>query len=1000
MAALTPTLDLNHPRLFDGYDRRSVERGIRYAAEDRVEVLEVGPGWANGEVQGTAPDPYIVDIEWAAGVVIADECSCPLGGDCKHAVALVVTVARDGSVENLRRSSTPHGGADVIPLRPYADLTRPASNRAPTRAAAPARAAAPSRAATPGWRQALAEVAAVSSSGAKPLALQFTLLAPSTSRYDAYAPVAPRIMVRPMRMGAKGRWAKTGASWRDVGSPYHGYDLRDADPAHLVAARAMGGSVAGGLYSSGSDAIPLERFGPSVWTALRHALDAGVQLIGDDRSGREVSLTTEPAQLAVDLTATTTGSGGILIHTGFVHRGEPLELSAGRVGTIGSPPHGLFVADDTHIELIPLAEQVHEGFVSLRGSAPVVVPAADVDEFLDEYRPQLARAATVTSSDGSVTDEALELEGLVAVVEHHAVDAARLHWVVRYHRGDRVTTYPLSDPTGAARDRAAERALAGALELPTELLAGLVGPSGRPADLAVRGAQAVTLLTEVVPSLVERGQVLVELTGDAPELRRAAGDPLIELDVRDPDEAEGRNDWFDLSVEVSIDGEPIEFAHLFSALALDEPVLVLPSGTWLHLDRPELERLRELIDEARGLTDPDSSGAIRVNRFQTSWWDELAGLGVLRSQSERWARNVAKLGGLTAPEPIAVPSGLKASLRPYQQHGLDWLAFLHHNELGGILADDMGLGKTVQTLALFLHVLEQRPDARFLVVAPTSVVSNWHREAAQFAPGLEVRTVTETASRRGTDLAEAVGDATVLVTSYALFRLEHDHYQNLEWEMLVLDEAQFVKNHRSKTYQCVRRLDATLKLAITGTPIENSLMDLWSLLSIVAPGLYPDPTRFSEVYRKPIESGRAPELLATLRRRVAPLMRRRTKGDVLTELPPKTEQTVEVDLSPAILPVRQNFLNMYSATPPEAFGRWSVPVLYESSDRLRVQGVDNEPQRARINFVAGALREMPEGTPPDVREQVLALLKIPPEVPPELWPDLQGRMPESAGGAG
>lgn len=123
-------------------------------------------------------------------------------------------------------------------------------------------------------------------------------------------------------------------------------------------------------------------------------------------------------------------------------------------------------------------------------------------------------------------------------------------------------------------------------------------------------------------------------------------------------------------------------------------------------------------------------------------------------------------------------------------------------------------------------------------------------------------------------------------------------------------------------------------------------------------------------------------------------------GITAAALGQSANEGVEVDLSPAILPVRQNFLNMYSATPPEAFGRWSVPVLYESSDRLRVQGVDNEPQRARINFVAGALREMPEGTPPDVREQVLALLKIPPEVPPELWPDLQGRMPESAGGAG
>lgn len=882
MAGPPPNLDLNRPELLRGYDKRSVERGIRYVAEDRVQVDEIGPGYASGEVQGTAGYPYEVEVQWSGGVVIADECTCPLGGGCKHAVALVVTIARAGSVAKLRQDPvSPRGGAEVIPLRAYRDVARAGRRPAPT----------------PGWRQALAKVAVATSSGAVPLALQFTLLAPSTSRYAGYAPAAPRIMVRPMRLGAKGRWVKSGASWRDLDSPYQGYDLRDADPAHLVAARAMGGSVLGGLYSAGSDAVALERFGPGVWRALRHAVDAGVQLIGDERSGCAVTLSPDPAHLAVDLSTTTTNDGGILVHTRFVHHDEPLELSAGRVGTIGSPPHGLFLADDTRIELVPLTEQVHEGLVPLLGSAPVLVPAADVDVFLDEYRPQLARVCTVTSSDGSVSDRALELDALVALVEHDAVDTAHLRWAARYRRGDRVKDYRLSDPAGSARDRSAERALAGALDLPSGLLDRLVGPSGHPADLTAVGSEAVTLLTEVVPWLEERGQAVVELTGDAPELRRATGDPLIELDVRDPDDADERNDWFDLSVEVSIDGEPIEFAHLFSALALDEPVLVLPSGTWLHLDRPELERLRELIDEARGLTDPDSSGAVRLNRFQTSWWDELAGLGVLRSQSERWARNVAKLGALTAPQPVDVPSGLKASLRPYQQHGFDWLAFLHRNELGGILADDMGLGKTVQTLALFLHVLEECPEARFLVVAPTSVVSNWHHEAAQFAPGLEVRTVTETASRRGTDLADAVGTAEVVVTSYALFRLEHEQYQSLDWEMLVLDEAQFVKNHRSKTYQCVRRLDASLKLAITGTPIENSLMDLWSLLSIVAPGLYPDPKRFSEVYRTPIESGRAPEKLVTLRRRVAPLMRRRTKGDVLTELPPKIEQTVEVELS-------------------------------------------------------------------------------------------------------
>jgi SNF2 family DNA or RNA helicase len=411
----------------------------------------------------------------------------------------------------------------------------------------------------------------------------------------------------------------------------------------------------------------------------------------------------------------------------------------------------------------------------------------------------------------------------------------------------------------------------------------------------------ITLLTEVVPWLEARGEVVVEVTGIHPALRAANADPLVELAVTDDPEREPQrdgSDWFDLGVSVSVDGETVDFPELFGALHRGDDVLILPSGTWMRLDLPQLAKLRDLIDEARGLADPSSDGVARINRFQTSWWHELAALGVVSEQSRRWLDHIGTLGAFTAPEPVPPPAGLEATLRHYQQDGLDWLAFLHRNRLGGILADDMGLGKTIQTLALCLHVRADDAEAKFLVVAPTSVVENWAREAARFAPGLRVATIRETAARRGTSLDDEIAAADIVVTSYALFRIEIDDYARHGWELLVLDEAQFVKNHRGKTYQCVRRIDVATKIAVTGTPLENTLMDLWSLLSITAPGLYPDPKQFSDTYRRPIERGDAPELLAVLRRRIAPLMRRRTKDAVLTELPPKTEQTVEVELSP------------------------------------------------------------------------------------------------------
>jgi SNF2 family DNA or RNA helicase len=209
----------------------------------------------------------------------------------------------------------------------------------------------------------------------------------------------------------------------------------------------------------------------------------------------------------------------------------------------------------------------------------------------------------------------------------------------------------------------------------------------------------------------------------------------------------------------------------------------------------------------------------------------------------------------------------------------------------------MGLGKTVQTLALIsasrAGATEEPP---FLVVAPTSVVANWAAEAGRFAPDLRVVAITASERRRKESLAGLVTGADLVVTSYALFRIDEQAYQALPWAGLLLDEAQFVKNHQAKTYQCARKLTAPFKLAITGTPMENNLMELWSLLSIVAPGMYPSPGRFAEFFAKPIERGNAGERLTALRRRIRPLMLRRTKEQVATELPPKQESVLPIEL--------------------------------------------------------------------------------------------------------
>ncbi|WP_303966749.1 SNF2-related protein, partial [Rothia mucilaginosa] len=291
-----------------------------------------------------------------------------------------------------------------------------------------------------------------------------------------------------------------------------------------------------------------------------------------------------------------------------------------------------------------------------------------------------------------------------------------------------------------------------------------------------------------------------------------------------------------------------------------------------------------------------------------------------------------------------VPAGLQATLRPYQVEGFRWLSFLYEQRLGGILADDMGLGKTVQALALLAHAIEEHraaseraasehtagrgesvePFAPFLVVAPTSVIANWAAEAERFLPEAKVVTITETTAGK-TPLAERIAGAHLVLTSYTLLRMDEDAYTGYArtlggsvdkrtvdeftselsapegWGALLLDEAQFVKNTGTRAWSIARAMPARTKIAMTGTPIENNLMELWALLAIVADGLFPSARAFRDLYARPAESGEDPAhaaaTAARLRRRIRPLMLRRTKELVAAELPAKNDTRVNLPLA-------------------------------------------------------------------------------------------------------
>ena len=727
----------------------------------------------------------------------------------------------------------------------------------------------------PPWRQALDPVVQVASAGREGIGLALQV------DDDGHGPV-----LLPLRRG-KERWIRTGASWSDLKFTREGIDR-----TQLEILNALRDTLRRDLHFGNPDRLPLRTLQPAMWKLLHQAEAAGVVLLPGEgpnhsRLPAPVLLDTA-AQLRFSLERTDDG-------VALTPRVRIDDVDADLTGPnlLGSPAHGIALRTSDRLLLAPLTQPLSESEHTLFATGGMQIPDIDVGIFAAGYLPRLRERFDVdVAGELSLPEPHPPLLRCTVTFDGHS---ALVQWGFRYLLDERPHDLALL-PTSSEpplRDRAAERALAASVP------AGQwrdVDEKGTPAlhEIALNGLPLIVFVDDVLPMLQERDDVVVETVSQAPTFHHADEAPTINLEVDDSP----KGDWFDLHVDVSVAGEKVPFAPLFQALAAGQDHLILESGTWFMLDVPELEQLRALIEEARVLVDHDGD-TFQLRPEHAGLWQELVELGVVAQQSEAWQSAVGALLDHTELDDVEPPSGLNATLRPYQREGFAWLNFLWNTRLGGILADEMGLGKTVQSLAMAQAVFEAGElDKPMLVVAPTSVIGTWEAEAARFTPALRVATIAGTEKRRGVALAEAVDGAHIVLTSYTLLRLEAEAYLDLEWSAVLLDEAQFVKNSSSKAYQAVRRLRARVKIALTGTPLENNLMDLWSLLSITAPGLFPDPKRFTEVYRKPIEGGDA-DALARMHRRTRPLILRRTKSAVATELPDKQEQVVPVPLSAA-----------------------------------------------------------------------------------------------------
>ncbi len=351
-------------------------------------------------------------------------------------------------------------------------------------------------------------------------------------------------------------------------------------------------------------------------------------------------------------------------------------------------------------------------------------------------------------------------------------------------------------------------------------------------------------------------------------------------------------DWLNVKISWEADGVSVERDEIINALREGKKYVQLSDNSFAALDS---DRIQSLIDrEVELISSAGKQGKLplsQVGRVQ-ELLDQADGKVVAASTKKLFE----KLQSVSEIKKVRKPRGLKATLRPYQEQGLSWLRFIHDMGSGGVLADDMGLGKTIQTIALLLslHTSKDHGPIRALIVAPTSVVTNWHREIERFAPSLSVA-LWHGAGRK--EQKTELKKVNVIITSYALLRRDIELLKSLKLEYAILDEAQAIKNPQSATAHAAKELNAKKRLALTGTPIENRLSEIWSIFDFVSPGLLGSLQKFEERYARRIDQGDSKQA-ARLRAAIHPFILRRTKMEVARDLPEKLEFDKIVDMMP------------------------------------------------------------------------------------------------------
>lgn len=874
-------------------DAGTLRRGRDYATHRHVLRLEavIEPDAAPrlyGLIEGSDDQPYacMIDIVDKGGrPVWKSACTCPVTTSCKHAVAMLYVASamdpdrwpgREGVASDHEAIDDPSlSGVRVVP----------------TNAASP----------WEGWLRDVARLSAPKTEARqRPAPGERQLAVMIRAEVDA-ASRLPRLLVLPswLRRGARGGWVEPKALDYDA---YHGPGPAPADgwPPHVVEALSVL-IPAASTMAAGRHWLPIT--GPHLEAALVTLLAHYPMFYerGDTPLERGP---TRPLQ--VHWKETPHGSQALVVTVDSEDPGTRilqghglwyLQLQPGRLGQASGQRRLAELAAAAPILHPEDAASIAPRFTTLGLPKPHTYAITEITAtptIVLRLRTETFLNWMEAASEVAIAQCSIDYDGRrISVDDPEPVIREREGTAVRILRRD-----------AHAERRSLEPIARAGLMRPSAALAGF-----RPRDARWRPQQGDLLwrpdLRKPPQSLEQWAPLLDTLRAAGIRIEYAKGlapDRIVAIDGWHGELTPHGSAWFDLALGIDVDGARIDLLPILRSLIADPTFPRTPppeektDATWrVPLDAERsvligLARLRMLIEPLLEWLESDSTP--RIHQSQAPLLEALTdpvewhGSQHLRAHRDALAH---------APKAVDPPDGFQATLRGYQREGLAWLDFLGQCGLGGILADDMGLGKTVQVLAHLLgEKLRGRLEAPALVVAPTSLVGNWRDEAQRFTPTLRVL-VMHGADR--TDHYEAIANYDLVITTYPLLPRDNEHLCKVPFALLILDEAQAIKNARSQAGRVVRRLQARRRLAMTGTPLENHLGELWAQMDAVEPGLLGSERHFNQVYRSPIEKHGDTARQARLNQRVAPLLLRRRKDDVLADLPPKTEivHTLELD---------------------------------------------------------------------------------------------------------